>query len=58
VAVYYFGRPQDRLRVATKVPHYGKYSYLIFEETANVEKGTWPVTQSPLIHVWAQDQAG
>lgn len=57
-AVYFFGRPQDRLRIATKVPHYGKYSYLIFDETTNVEKGTWPVTQSPLIHVWAQDQAG
>ncbi len=58
VAVYYFGRHKDRLRVATKVPHYGKYSYLIFDQTTNVEKGTWPVNQSPLIHVWPQDQAG
>ena len=57
-AVYFFGQHTDRLRVATKVPHYGKYSYLIFDETTNVAKGTWPATRSPLIHVWPQEQAG
>ncbi len=57
-AVYLFGRNEDRLRVATKVPHYGRYSYLIFEKTRNVAKGTWPVDRSPLIHVWPSAPAG
>jgi hypothetical protein len=38
------------LGLAKKVPHYGKYSYLVFEgtEPANVAKGEWPVIGSPL----------
>ncbi|MFC2103116.1 M20/M25/M40 family metallo-hydrolase [Bacteroidota bacterium] len=33
-----------------KLPHYGKYSYLVFEgdEPTNIEKGQWPVVNSPL----------
>lgn len=33
-----------------KLPHYHKYSYLVFEgeEPANVAKGRWPVLQSPM----------
>ena len=33
-----------------KLPHYGKYSYLVFEgdEPANIEKGQYPVVHSPL----------
>ncbi len=58
VAVYLFGRAEDRLRVATKVPHYGRYSYLIFEKTRNVAKGTWPISRSPLIHVWPPAPGG
>lgn len=36
--------------LARKLPHYGKYSYLAFsgEAAANVLKGQWPVTDSPL----------
>jgi hypothetical protein len=31
------------------VPHYGKYSWLIFDAAAkNVGKGQWEVGQSPL----------
>ncbi len=52
VAVYLFGRDEDRLRIATKVPHYGRYSYLVFENARNVAKGTWPVDRSPLIYAW------
>jgi hypothetical protein len=38
------------MRLARKIPHYGKYSYLLFkgDEARNVLKGEWPVTQSPL----------
>jgi hypothetical protein len=34
-----------------KLPHYGKYSYLAFEgdEPTNIDKGQWPITQSPLV---------
>lgn len=37
-----------------KLPHYGKYSYLGFEgdEPVNVEKGEWPVLNSPLIKIF------
>lgn len=37
--------------LARKVPHYGKYSYLVFEGAAveNRLKGQWPTDDSPLI---------
>ena len=37
--------------LARKLPHYGKYSYLVFEgtEPANIAKGEWPSANSPLI---------
>ncbi len=36
-----------------KLPHYNKYSYLAFEgaEPANVAKGRWPATGSPLMRL-------
>lgn len=37
-------------RSAAKIPHYGKYSYLIFKGERNVLKGEWPVFTSPLRH--------
>ncbi len=38
--------------LARKLPHYGKYSYLVFEgaEPANRIKGHWPVTAAHLSH--------
>ena len=38
--------------VARKITHYGKYSYLVFQGAKNQRKGTWPVTESPLIYRW------
>ena len=35
-------------RIGTLIPHYGKYSYLVFEGTKNVAKGQWEVTKTPL----------
>jgi aminopeptidase N len=35
-------------RLGELVPHYGKYSYLVFEGAKNVGKGQWDVTSSPL----------
>jgi hypothetical protein len=34
--------------IARKIPHYSKYSYLVFEGTTNVAKGTWEAGNSPL----------
>jgi aminopeptidase N len=32
-----------------KIPHYSKYSYLVFEGERNVDKGSWDIGASPLI---------
>jgi len=38
--------------LARKIPHYRRYSYLVFEGESmqNVAKGQWPVLDSPLMH--------
>lgn len=41
------GNPQDAI-VARKIPHYGKYSYLLFDKSDNRLKGTFPPRKSPL----------
>lgn len=40
-----------------KLPHYHKYSYLVFEgqEPVNVAKGRWPVVHSPLTVVFPRE---
>jgi hypothetical protein len=40
--------------LARKLPHYGKYSWLVFTGDApdNEAKGEWPASQSPLVHVF------
>ncbi|MCD6249430.1 MAG: hypothetical protein J7J98_03745 [candidate division Zixibacteria bacterium] len=35
-------------RLGQLIPHYGKYSYLVFKGARNVGKGQWAVTESPL----------
>jgi aminopeptidase N len=35
-------------RIGQLIPHYGKYSYLVFEGAKNVGKGQWPTPDSPL----------
>ncbi|MFO8082988.1 MAG: M1 family aminopeptidase [Desulfobacterales bacterium] len=32
-----------------KISHYGKYSYLVFNQGQNTKKGIWPIEQSPLV---------
>jgi len=41
--------------VARKIPHYGKYSYLVFRGDQNRLKGVWPVASSPLIVHWPEE---
>jgi hypothetical protein len=38
--------------VAAKIAHYGKYSYLAFQNGKNRDKGFWPVEASPLVYKW------
>lgn len=42
--------PRAIAELSNKLPHYRKYSYLVFkgDELTNVHKGQWPITQSPL----------
>ncbi len=35
-------------RIGQLIPHYGKYSYLVFKGTRNIAKGQWPALTSPL----------
>ncbi len=43
------GTPEQVATVGRKVPHYGKYSYLVFDaDGKNVAKGSWEVRESPL----------
>jgi hypothetical protein len=37
-----------------KMPHYGKYSYLVFKGPSNLVKQTWPVTSSPVAIDWSE----
>ncbi len=40
--------PEALAPLGRKLPHYGKYGYLIFTGGENIGKGRWPVTDSPL----------
>ena len=51
-AVFIPGRLDPAKSLSTKIPHYGKYSYLVFKETRNQVKGTWTITDSPLSVQW------
>ncbi len=42
---------EEALTAARKIPHYGKFSYLVFVGGVNQAKGTWPAGRSPLIKV-------
>jgi len=52
VMVIKCNRESDVLSIARKLPHYGKYSYLLFQGATNVSKGIWEVESSPLIYVF------
>lgn len=40
---------------AGRTTHYGRYSFLAFRDGNNQIKGTWPITESPLIYVWEEE---
>ncbi len=45
--------PEPLPGLGRKLPHYHKYSHLAFrgDEPVNVDKGRWPVTDSPLVRI-------
>jgi hypothetical protein len=45
-------------QAARKISHYGKYSYLAFENGTNRAKGIWPPAASPVIHDFPPDGRG
>ena len=48
------GDAEDLPAIWRKLPHYGKYSYLVFSGATNVAKGSWTPGRSPLRVVWAE----
>jgi len=42
---------------ARKIPHYGKYGYLVFEQGNNRVKGAWPSPGSKLIHSFTPESS-
>ena len=47
--VWIWGKSTDALaQISRKIPHYGKYGYLVFDNGRNILKGNWPVENSPL----------
>ncbi|MCG2725052.1 MAG: M28 family peptidase [Elusimicrobia bacterium] len=47
----------DKLKsLARKLPHYGKYSYLVFDkDMTNIKTGLWDIVNSPLTAVFETD---
>jgi len=41
--------PADVAVIGSKVPHYGKYSYLVFQDGKNIGQGIWTGASSPLV---------
>lgn len=42
----------DAANVAAKITHYGRFSYLIFRDGQNRDKGSWEPADSPVLHRW------
>jgi hypothetical protein len=51
-------QPEALPGLARKLPHYGKYGYLMFSgsEPQNILKGQWPAGDSALVHWFGQDR--
>lgn len=45
----YSSNPKELIPLARKIPHYGKYGYLVFEHGQNVAKGNHESANSPLV---------
>jgi hypothetical protein len=52
LGIFLSGAPVAAESAAAKITHYGRYSYLTFKDGQIRDKGSWPVTHSPVIHRW------
>lgn len=52
IAVFLPGPAAAAEAAAAKITHYGRYSYLTFQDGRNREKGSWAVNRSPVSHRW------
>ncbi|MBI2470210.1 MAG: hypothetical protein HYV59_03085 [Planctomycetes bacterium] len=48
IALFLCSNSDTIKNVGFKIPHYGKYSYLVFADGKNVDKGAFAITDSPL----------
>lgn len=49
-ALFHPFSPAAAEQAARKIPHYGKYSYLVFADGTNLAKGTWKSLSSPVVY--------
>ncbi len=49
-AIFLARSPSAAREAARKIPHYGKYSYLVFDGGRNLAKGTWTANEGPTVH--------
>ena len=54
-ALFHSFSPAAAQQAARKIPHYGKFSYLVFADGTNLAKGTWPPQSSPVVHQFLPD---
>jgi hypothetical protein len=58
VTAYYLpGSVNAALDTARRIPHYGRYSALVFRGGRNLVKSTWQPVQSPLKLLFKKDSA-
>jgi len=57
-ALFLSQSPEAAAMAARKIPHYGKYSYLVFSEGTNRAKGMWEATASPTVHEFPPQGTG
>jgi hypothetical protein len=50
VCIFFSQEPRDIRSTVRKLIHYGKYSYVVFEDSTSVDKGTFPEEANPLVH--------
>ncbi|MBD3289277.1 hypothetical protein GF337_10770 [candidate division KSB1 bacterium] len=48
VTLFHVADIESMSSLSRKLPHYGKYGYLVFENERNIGKGEWEVKDSPL----------
>lgn len=56
-ALFLAATPEAAAAVASKIPHYGRYSLLLFADGRNIVKTTWEARTSPLRSVFPKESS-